>query len=82
MAIKQEKRPFAPRPEVHDTDYGAKFIKAATETAAGEVALEIVTEEPAKEEPVVQEQPAEVVNEAPQKPEPGRKGKGGRPKKK
>ena len=32
MAIKQEKRVGAPQPEVHETDYGAKFIKAATES--------------------------------------------------
>ena len=32
MAIKQEKRVGASQPEVHETDYGAKFIKAATES--------------------------------------------------
>lgn len=32
MAIRQEKRVDAPHPEVQDTDYGAQFVKAATET--------------------------------------------------
>jgi len=46
MAIRQEKRHDAPQPEVKDTDYGAKFIKAATET---KVTPEVVTLEEQKE---------------------------------
>lgn len=75
MAIKQEKRPFAPRPQVQDTDYGAQFIKAATETSVNEVK----DEEPETEEPVAE---APVVEEKPAKAEPAKKGKAGRPKKK
>ena len=87
MGIRQQKRPYAPHPEVQSTDYGAKFIKAATETPAGTVALEQVVDEPSVTEdaPVVTEPTPQVEEEVkveqPEKPA-ARKGKGGRPKKK
>ena len=87
MGIRQQKRPYAPHPEVQSTDYGAKFIKAATETPAGTVALEQVVDEPSVTEdaPVVTEPTPQVEEEVkveqPAKPA-ARKGKGGRPKKK
>ena len=46
MAIKQEKRVGAPQPEVHETDYGAKFIKAATESEKEPDVPEMSSEEP------------------------------------
>lgn len=92
MGIRQQKRPYAPHPEVQSTDYGAKFIKAATETPAGTVALEQVVDEPSvtedapvSETPIVTEPTPQVEEEVkveqPAKPA-ARKGKGGRPKKK
>ena len=97
MGIRQQKRPYAPHPEVQSTDYGAKFIKAVTETPAGTVALEQVVDEPSVTEdapvveapvveaPVVTEPTPQVEEEVkveqPEKPA-ARKGKGGRPKKK
>ena len=51
MAVIQEDRLDAPRPEVEETDYGAQYVKAATETPV---------EEP-KEESVEETAPDEVV---------------------
>ena len=83
MGIRQQKRPFAPQPQVHSTDYGAQFIKAATETPANGGDVEPVKEEePVAETPAVESPAPEVKNEEPAKPETQRKGKGGRPKKK
>ena len=79
MGIRQQKRPDAPRPEVKKTDYGAEFVKAATETKQEETIdltnsgepspTEAENEETAEKELV--EQPVEV-----------KKKKTGRPKKK
>ena len=86
MAIRQQKRPDAPHPEVHETDYGAKFIKAGTETPSGEVALIPVVEEPANPEAETPVDAAPVVEEEAKVEEPAKtapkKGKAGRPKKK
>lgn len=69
MGIIQEKRVGAPQPEVHETDYGATFVKAATEKSI-EPEVEIGEKEEAPEpSPVVENTPA-----------PAKK-KGGRPKK-
>ena len=77
MGIIQQKRPDAPHPEVHETDYGAKFIKAATETKAEP---EVVTlEEQRMAENVAVEPEKEVKEE--EKPAEKPKRKGGRPKK-
>lgn len=77
MAIRQEKRIDAPMPEVTETDYGAKTVKAATETPVEEEKVEDLdsVEEASDEAPVIEEK---VVVE---KPVPVRKCKGGRPKK-
>jgi hypothetical protein len=84
MGIRQQKRPFAPQPQVQSTDYGAQYVKAATETPANEVKVEepVKEEEPVAETPVVDAPAPEVKNEEPAKPDPARKGRGGRPKKK
>jgi len=37
MGIIQENRLNAPQPEVKDTDYGARYVKAATETPISEI---------------------------------------------
>lgn len=37
MGIIQENRLNAPQPEVNDTDYGARYVKAATETPVSEI---------------------------------------------
>lgn len=37
MGIIQENRLNAPQPEVKDTDYGARYVKAATETPVSEI---------------------------------------------
>lgn len=73
MGIIQEKRKNAPQVSIQDTDYGAKYIKAATET---KIEPEVVTldEQKEAEEPIVKEK--EVVETA-GKP----KKNGGRPKK-
>ena len=79
MGIRQQKRPDAPRPEVKKTDYGAEFVKAATETKQEETIDLTNSGEPSPEEAVrdenteveVEEQPVEV-----------KKKKSGRPKKK
>lgn len=83
MAIRQEKRPDAPHPEVQETDYGAKFVKAATETK-DEPELR-TSDMPTVEPEAVQTQktndeaaPAEVNDKKPNE-EP--KKKAGRPKK-
>lgn len=78
MAIRQEQRKDVPQMEVHETDYGAKFVKAATETKIEDVTD--MTDAPVDAEPVVEESP--VVEEAPVEAEaPKQKRKGGRPKK-
>ena len=53
MGFKQENRFNAPQPEIHDTDYGARYVKAGTETPVG-VATPIKEEE----KPVVDEVPS------------------------
>lgn len=73
MGIIQQKRPSAPRPEVRETDYGAQYVTAATESSNDDAPK---TEEPVVEEPAVAEAP--VVEDKPAKPE---KKKGRRPKK-
>ena len=73
MGIIQQKRPFAPRPEVRETEYGAQYVKAATESSNDDAPK---TEEPVIEESAVAEAP--VVEDMPAKPE---RKKGGRPKK-
>ena len=79
MAIIQEKRLDAPRPEVNETDYGAKYIKAATETSSVPVAADTqapVADVPADDSPAADadqaEKPAEPVKAA--------RSKKGRPK--
>ena len=70
MGIKQEKRLDAPHVEVKDTDYGAQFVKASTETK--------VTPLPEEEEKKSEEQlPSEEDVQPAAKP----RKKGGRPKK-
>lgn len=73
MGIIQQKRPFAPRPEVRETDYGAQYVKAATESSNDDAPR---TGEPVIKESAVAEAP--VVEDKPSKPE---RKKGGRPKK-
>ena len=78
MAIRQELRKDAPKMEVQETDYGAKYVKAATETKIEDVTD--MTEAPADAEPAVDEAP--VVEESPvEAPKVAQKKKGGRPKK-
>lgn len=69
MAIVQQKRPDAPHVEVRETDYGAQFVNASSETPV-EPAVSSESEETA-ETAVADEKPAE----------PAVKKKGGRPKK-
>lgn len=69
------KRDDFAQPEVKTTDYGAKYIKASTETT--------VQEQPAVEPEAPAEEPAPVVEPEKSLKDAGeRKGKGGRPKKK
>ena len=56
MAIVQEDRLDAPRPEVEETDYGAQYVKAATETPVEEPKEESV-EETAPDEAVEVKRP-------------------------
>ena len=72
MAIRQELRKDAPKMEVQETDYGAKYVKAATETKIEDVTD--MTETPPAAEPAVEEAPVEA-------PKVAEKKKGGRPKK-
>lgn len=74
MGVRQEKRPFAPQPEVHVTDYGAKYVNAATETGNG-------PESVGQEEAVVASEPQEMVTDGVEPAEKPGKKKGGRPKK-
>ena len=78
MGIRQQNRPDAPRPEVRETDYGAKYVKAATENEAGNV-TELVGDAADEAPSVVEEAVSEEnnVRKAPAKP----KKKGGRQKK-
>ena len=48
MAIVQEDRLDAPRPEVDETEYGAQYVKAATETPVEEKKQESVERADAK----------------------------------
>lgn len=86
MGIIQENRLNAPQPEVKDTDYGARYVKAATETPVSEIPP--AKEEEVKFEPVPAAKDGDTVTEElskteetseikPEKP----KKKGGRPKK-
>lgn len=72
MAIMQEDRFDAPQPEVKDTEYGARYVTAATETPVAEEVVENV-------ETAGAEVPAESVEPAEKPTEP--KKKGGRPRK-
>ena len=76
MGIRQQKRPFAPHPEVRETDYGARFVNAVTETKEEP---EVVTLEEQAEVEEAAEPVEEVKNE--EKPAEKPKKKGGRPKK-
>ena len=77
MAIKQEKRVGAPQPEVHETDYGAKFIKAATESEKEPDVPEMSSEETQEVAvPVADVQPVAIKEKALVPPK-----KKGRPKK-
>lgn len=80
MGIRQQKRPDAPHPEVHETDYGAKFVNAVTETK--EVPEVVTLDEQTKAENQAVEE-TETVEEVKndEKPADKPKKKGGRPKK-
>ena len=72
MGIRQQVRPDAPHPEVRETDYGAQFVKAATETKEQP---DVVTLEEQKENVETPEAPVEEkTDEKPRK-------RGGRTKK-
>ena len=74
MAVIQEDRLDAPRPEVEETDYGAQYVKAATETPVVE---------PVKEETPEDESVEQTSEEAPEEAvEVKRPAKKGRPRKK
>ena len=75
MGVYQEVRMDAPRPEVEETEYGAKTVKAATETP---IVDENVLSESTEEE---KEEAAPVVEPEPEKPAQKEKKKSGRPKK-
>ena len=77
MGIRQQKRPYAPHPEVHETDYGAKFVNAATETK--EEPDVVTLDEQAKAGSEAVEATVEVKDD--EKPAEKPKKKGGRPKK-
>ena len=74
MAVIQENRLDAPRPEVEETDYGAQYVKAATETPVVEPVKEETPEEESIEQ-TAEETPSEAV-------EVKRPVKKGRPRKK
>jgi len=73
MAILQEKRIDAPRPETRETDYGAQYVTAGTETPIAPAAEEIVE---SAEEVVAASDVESVESVAPASP----KKKGGRKK--
>ena len=73
MAVIQEDRLDAPRPEVEETDYGAQYVKAATETPVDEKKDEAPKEESVEQS--AEETPSEAV-------EVKRPVKKGRPRKK
>lgn len=52
MAIIQENRYDAPAPEVKETDYGAKYVKAATESPVTALAENAEAVEEPEEAPV------------------------------
>ena len=70
MAIVQQKRPDAPHVEVRETDYGAQYVNASSETPV-EPAVSSESEETAETAAVADEKTAK----------PSAKKKGGRPKK-
>ena len=94
MGIRQQKRPHAPRPEVRETDYGASYVKAATERPLEPevvkpedqkkkeeaVAAEVGQAPVVEDEQAVAEEAKSVVSEE-KKPSVKPKKKGGRPKK-
>lgn len=53
MGFTQENRFNAPQPEIHDTDYGARYVNAGTETPAG-----VATSAKEEEKPIVDEVPS------------------------
>ena len=73
MGIRQQTRTDAPRPEVQETDYGAQFVKVATETKDTTLPEEEAVQ-------VKEEAPADEAQEE-SKPAVKAKKKGGRPKK-
>lgn len=75
MGVYQEVRMDAPHPEIVETEYGAKTVKAATETP---IVDENVLSESTEEE---NEEAAPVVEPEPEKPAQKEKKKSGRPKK-
>ena len=76
MGILQQKRPSVSQPEVRQTDYGATYVKVATENAADSVVKPLEADGP---EVAVKEKP--VLPEAADVAVP-KKRKSGRPKKK
>lgn len=54
MAIVQENRFDAPVPEVSETDYGAKYVTAATETPVAEAPAAMESSEEPAEAPAVE----------------------------
>ena len=61
MGIIQEKRFNASQPEVKDTDYGARYVKAATETPVSEIPP--AKEKEVKVEPIPVAKEGDVVTE-------------------
>lgn len=84
MGILQENRFDAPQPDVQNTEYGATYVKAATESPVDEVPVEKEEEVvAAAEHPAVDDEPevkVETANE--EKPAVKIVKKTGRPKKK
>lgn len=80
MGIRQQKRPFAPQPEVRETDYGAKFVNAVTETKDEPEVVKLEEQVKKEDEQVVETEPVEEVKNEEQPVEKPKK-KGGRPKK-
>ena len=78
MGIVQENRFDAPRPEIQDTEYGAQYIKAATEKPIEDKEPLVLDEpEPEVKDPVA----AEPVEQAPVEAAVSEKKKAGKPKK-
>lgn len=73
MGIIQENRVNAPKPKVQDTDYGAQYVTAGTETP---VQAEPVSKDDAPEAVKPEQAPAEVKESADEQPKKAvRKGK-------